>query len=40
MSFVVDVEIETIDDKPVLYTILRVHDVIDKPRQGDLPLLE
>ena len=39
-AFVVDVRIETIDDKPVLYTILRVHDVIDKPRQGDLPLLE
>lgn len=39
-AFVVDVRVETIDDKPVLYTILRVYDVIQRPHQDGLPLLD
>lgn len=38
-GFVVDVRVETIDEKPVLYTVLRVHEVIPRPRQDNLPLL-
>lgn len=39
-AFIVDVRVETIDDKPILYTVLRVHEVIPKPKQDNLPLLE
>jgi len=38
-AFVVDVRVETINDKPVLYTVLRVDDVFPRPKQDDMPLL-
>lgn len=39
-AFIVDVRVETVEDRPVLYVITKVHDSIERPRQGDLPLLE
>lgn len=34
-AYVVDVMVESVQDRPVLYTILALHDVIDLPEAGD-----
>ncbi len=36
-AFVVDVRVDTIDEKPVLYTVMRVHDFILREVQTPLP---
>lgn len=37
--FIVDVRVETIEDRPVLYLITKVHEAIERPRQDNLPLI-
>lgn len=39
-AFVVDVRVETIDERPVLYTVLKLNEVMPRPAQEPLPLLD
>jgi hypothetical protein len=37
-AFIVDVDVETVENRPALYKVIRVHEEIEKPTTGSLDL--
>lgn len=39
-AYVVDVRVETVENKPALYVVLRIHSTISRTTQPEMPLLD